>query len=158
FFRASNKHRRRFGPSTRLTSKSGGRSSGQPRPGAMRPSHRGKSPSLMRIAKAPDPEAAAEQEKTETRERVRARRETERTVRSKPEPIVEIIPPELDDGTGPDYGPQTTGINPPAARRRGLLYRATEALRLAKFDDLAGLTVDDTEIIAVVRETAMAWS
>jgi hypothetical protein len=61
------------------------------------------------------------------------------------------------DDSGPDYGPQTTGINPPEARLRGLLSRAAEALRLANFDDLDGLEVDVKTHLAVMATTA-AWS
>jgi hypothetical protein len=57
---------------------------------------------------------------------------------SKATTMVAVVPND-DDDSEPDYGPQTIGINPPEARRRGLIARAEEALRLANFDDLDGL-------------------
>lgn len=62
-----------------------------------------------------------------------------------------------EDDTGPDYGPQTTGINPPAARYRGHISRALEAVRLARFDDLTGITIDD-DLRTAVQKAADAWS
>lgn len=46
---------------------------------------------------------------------------------------------------------------PPPARRQGLLNRAAEAVRLAKFDHFDGLTVDE-EMRKAVREAVNAWT
>lgn len=61
------------------------------------------------------------------------------------------------DDTGPDFGPQTTGIDPPAARRRSFLYRASEAVRYAEFDSFNGLEIDD-ELRKAVQRAANAWN
>ena len=44
-----------------------------------------------------------------------------------------------------------------AGRKRGLMWRAAEAVRLARFDDLAGLEVDE-EMRKVVKDAADAWA
>lgn len=46
---------------------------------------------------------------------------------------------------------------PPIARRQGLLNRAADAVRLAQFDDFAGLTVDG-EMRKAVMEAVNAWT
>jgi hypothetical protein len=70
--------------------------------------------------------------------------------------VAVVEPEDDDDDTGPDEGPLTTGVNPVEARRRGLLYRASEALRLAQFDDLVGLTIDG-EMRKAIASAAQAW-
>lgn len=63
--------------------------------------------------------------------------------------------PEDDDDV--DYGPQTTGVVSTVARRNSILARAAEAVRLAEFDSVVGLTIDD-EIRTAVRRAANAWN
>jgi hypothetical protein len=43
------------------------------------------------------------------------------------------------------------------ARRRGFMWRASEAVRFARFDDLAGLKVDE-EMRGAVKDAADAWA
>jgi hypothetical protein len=90
------------------------------------------------------------------RKALRAVSTPKRWVMSKP--TTATLDDQDEDDTGPDEGPLTTGINPVEARRHGLLNRAAEAICLARFDDLSGLTVDDPATIKVVREAATAWS
>jgi len=56
------------------------------------------------------------------------------------------------------WEPDTEGHPyPPIARRQGLLNRAADAVRLAQFDDFAGLKVDE-EMRRAVREAVNAWT
>src|SRR5262249_35562389 len=57
-----------------------------------------------------------------------------------------------------DSGPPGAADEHPAdAHRRGFLWRASEAARFARLDDLAGLKVDD-EMRKAVKDAADAWA
>ena len=57
-----------------------------------------------------------------------------------------------------DSGPPGAADEHPAdARRRGFMWRASEAVRFARFDDLAGLKVDE-EMRKAVKDVADAWA
>jgi ParB/RepB/Spo0J family partition protein len=70
---------------------------------------------------------------------------------------VEVSEPDAereDWNNGPPW-PENEGEL--VARRRGFLWRASEAIRFARYDDLSGLEID-SEIIRTATETATAWN
>jgi hypothetical protein len=111
---------------------------------------------LMQIA---DGRKTVEQIRANTAKRVMKHSESSPLANGESSKATTVVPivPNDDDDSEADYGPQTTGINPPEARRRGLIARTEEALRLANFDDLDGLEIDIKTHLAVMATTA-AWS
>ena len=67
--------------------------------------------------------------------------------------VVPLRQPEADDEEE-DYGPCDSDET---IRKRGFLNRAGDALRLAKYDDLAGFK-PDKEVVKAVAAAAAAWN
>jgi hypothetical protein len=68
-------------------------------------------------------------------------------------PIAQLRAPD-GDAWSPEAGEHPL---PPEGRRRGLLSRASEAIRLARFDDLVGLAIDE-EMRKAAEEAVNAWT
>jgi len=65
--------------------------------------------------------------------------------------------PAIDDQVWDSGPPGPSNEHPADARRRGFMWRASEAVRFARFDDLAGLKVDE-EMRKAVKDAADAWA
>ena len=65
--------------------------------------------------------------------------------------------PAIDDQVWDSGPPGPSNEHPADARRRGFMWRASEAVRFARFDDLAGLKVDE-EMRKAVKDVADAWA
>ena len=118
---------------------------------------------LLAIA---DGRKTVEQVRAEAAKRVRKHDERKRETRPLANgrdavtALVKVEPANASPFQGEEWdsGPPGAAVEHPAdARRRGFMWRASEAVRFARFDDLAGLKVDE-EMRGAVKDAADAWA